>query len=208
MSIIDGNENSKDSALAAILRSCGRENTSFWGWSLETWTRVLGPDQAEFFRANGPLVDGDVRQYMAAAGYLLGCLTDIRVMGGCRRFSLATKVFGTPTVESAVAEVEGVLTQWGYSSTRLTCLDSTVCEALLLNRSPDLHDLSGDLLVEMRHGANNMKRACCPQIARALVSKGKSRQVAVTAVARELLGFIWAAACEVEKQGVKQESAA
>ena len=43
---------------------------------------------------------------------------------------------------------------------------------------------------------------------RRLISKGKSGQVAVTAVGRELLGFIWAAACEVEKQGVKQASAA
>ena len=43
---------------------------------------------------------------------------------------------------------------------------------------------------------------------RRLVSKGKSGQVAVTAVARELLGFIWAAACEVEKQMTQRENAA
>ncbi|NPV71150.1 MAG: transposase [Firmicutes bacterium] len=41
-----------------------------------------------------------------------------------------------------------------------------------------------------------------------LISKGKSPQVAVTAVARELLGFIWAAACEVEKQEIRQDGAA
>jgi hypothetical protein len=43
---------------------------------------------------------------------------------------------------------------------------------------------------------------------RRLINKGKSGPVAVTAVARELLGFVWAAACEVEKQRAKQESAA
>lgn len=43
---------------------------------------------------------------------------------------------------------------------------------------------------------------------RRLTSKGKSGQVAVTAVARELLGFIWAAACEVEKGRTQRESAA
>lgn len=41
-----------------------------------------------------------------------------------------------------------------------------------------------------------------------ILDKGKSAQVAITAVARELLGFIWAAACEVETQGLRQTSAA
>jgi transposase len=39
---------------------------------------------------------------------------------------------------------------------------------------------------------------------RRLVAKGKSGNIAITAVARELLGFIWAIACEVE-QGQFQE---
>jgi len=52
-----------------------------------------------------------------------------------------------------------------------------VCEALLLNRSTDLRDLSGDLLVEMRHGANDLKRACCLQIARALAELGYLAEV-------------------------------
>jgi hypothetical protein len=43
---------------------------------------------------------------------------------------------------------------------------------------------------------------------RRLTGKGKSPQVAVTAVARELFGFIWAAACEVEKQIARLEDAA
>ena len=43
---------------------------------------------------------------------------------------------------------------------------------------------------------------------RSLVSKGKSSGVAVTAVARELLGFIWAIAREVEQQGINRQRAA
>ena len=43
---------------------------------------------------------------------------------------------------------------------------------------------------------------------RRLIGKGKSAQVAVTAVARELLGFIWAVAYEVENQGLRQATAA
>lgn len=43
---------------------------------------------------------------------------------------------------------------------------------------------------------------------RNLVSKGKSSGIAVTAVARELLGFIWAIAREVEQQGINGQYAA
>jgi integrase len=172
MSVIKGNGQSKDSAFAAILRNCCREKMSFWGWSLEAWAHVLGPNQAEFFKVNGPLADGDVRQYMAAAGHLLGCFTDIRVMGECKRVSLANKIFGVPFVEAAVAEVEGILTQWGYSSTKRTWCESALCEALMLNRSPHLYDLSGNLLLEMRNGTSAMKRSACLQISRALVELG------------------------------------
>ncbi|MDZ4132416.1 MAG: hypothetical protein U1E11_04695 [Dethiobacteria bacterium] len=35
---------------------------------------------------------------------------------------------------------------------------------------------------------------------RKLVGKGKQKQVAIVAVARELLGFIWSVAVEAEKE--------
>ncbi|MCY0876774.1 MAG: IS110 family transposase [Firmicutes bacterium] len=40
-----------------------------------------------------------------------------------------------------------------------------------------------------------------------LISRGKDSGVAVAAVARELLGFIWAIACQVERYDVPQETA-
>jgi transposase len=33
-----------------------------------------------------------------------------------------------------------------------------------------------------------------------MISRGKHHNVAVTSVARELLGFIWAIACEAERE--------
>ncbi len=48
----------------------------------------------------------------------------------------------------------------------------------------------------------------CKKYRHLVFNKGKSTQVAITAVARELLGFTWAAACEVETQGLKQASTA
>ena len=48
----------------------------------------------QFIEVNGNLVDSETRVYMAAAGYLLGCFTDIRFMGEFKRMLLACKVFG------------------------------------------------------------------------------------------------------------------
>jgi hypothetical protein len=43
---------------------------------------------------------------------------------------------------------------------------------------------------------------------RRLVARGKRRSVAVTAVGRELLGFVWAVACLVEQSPKMAEAAA
>ena len=56
----------------------------------------------QFIEVNGDLVDNETRVYMAAAGYLLGCFTDIRFMGDFKRMLLASKVFGHEAVESAI----------------------------------------------------------------------------------------------------------
>jgi antitoxin MazE len=52
---VDGNECHKDMAIAALLRACGREKCSFWGWDELAWSRVLGASQRQFIEANGNL---------------------------------------------------------------------------------------------------------------------------------------------------------
>jgi integrase len=172
LATVEGNESGKDAAVAALLRACGREKSSFWGWDEFTWSRVLGINQAHFFRINGTLVNGGVRQYMIAAAYLLGCFTDIRFLGPFKRTQLARKVFGHAAVESSIAAVKDVLTRWGYLSSKLTPLEAAVCEALLLNRSPHLQNLSAEKLAEFRQGAPKCRHGYYLQISKALASLG------------------------------------
>ena len=169
---VDGNECHKDMAVAALLRACGREKCSFWGWDKLTWSRVLGASKKQFIEVNGNLVDSEMRVYMAAAGYLLGCFTDIRFMGEFKRMPLAYKVFGREAVESATNAVKETLIKWGYASAKLTVLEATVSEALLLNRSPHLHDLSAEKLDEFRRGGPSCRRCYYLQISRALAALG------------------------------------
>lgn len=172
LAAVEGDASSKDAAVAALLRACGREKSSFWGWNEDTWSRVLGTTQAQFFRTNGALVDGDVRQYMAAAAYLLGCFTDVRFMGAFKRTHLARKVFGRSAVESAIAAVKDVLVGWGYAAVKLTPLEATVCEALLINRSPHLHTLSTQKLAEFRRRAPKCRQSHYLQFSKALAAMG------------------------------------
>jgi integrase len=165
-------KDSKDSAVAALLRACGREKCSFWGWDEPVWSRVLGASQQQFTQVNGDMVNNDTRQYIAAAGYLLGCFTDIRFMGAFKRIVLAHKVFGHAAVESAINVVKETLDKWGYASVKVTALEAAVSEALLLNRSPYLHDLSVEKLDEFRRRSPECRRGYYLQISRVLAALG------------------------------------
>jgi hypothetical protein len=58
-------------------------------------------------------------------------------------------VFGAEPVDAAVERVCTVLADWGYRRDAQK-LEAVVCQVLLLNRSPQLEDLSTEILVELR----------------------------------------------------------
>ncbi|MHB8619800.1 MAG: tyrosine-type recombinase/integrase, partial [Chloroflexota bacterium] len=169
---VEGRDDSKDSAVAALLRSCGREQLVFWGWDEATWLRVLGPSQAEFFAAHEQRLDGRERQFLMTAAYRLGCWTDVRALGDFKRVPLAEKVFGQAVVRAAVQAVCEVVAAWGYASHNQMALGATLCEALLLNRSPNLGDLTADFLEEFRRDTVVYRRALSFQLSRALAALG------------------------------------
>ncbi|HEC34962.1 MAG TPA: site-specific integrase [Anaerolineae bacterium] len=175
LAVIPGNRSNddyKDMAAAALLRACQREQCAFWGWSQETWRRILGSTQAQFFRENRLLVDGSGRQYMIAAAYLLDCFRQVRLLGNFDRVALARKVFGDEAVEAALQPVQEALSGWGYAAAQNTALMSTVCEALLLNQSPYLHDLTAEDLEVFRCGCSESRRALLYQLSKALAALG------------------------------------
>ena len=172
LAVMEGRRSDKDMAAAALLRACHREGCTYWGWSPEIWRRILGHTQAQFFGENGSLVDGAGRQYLIAVAYLLGCFRQIRLLGNFERIALARKVFGDQAVDAALEPVQETLSGWGYAAAHNTGLMSTVCEALLLNQSPDLHDLTVEGLDEFRYGCSECRRAHFHQLGKALAALG------------------------------------
>ena len=172
LALVPGRHSDRDMAAAALLRACQREGCAYWGWSSEVWRHILGRTQAQFFCENGPLVDGAGRQYLIAVAYLLGCFRQVRLLGNFDRVALARKVFGLQAVDAALKPVQESLSGWGYAAGKNTGLMSTVCEALLLNQSPRLDDLTAEGLDEFRRGCSVCRRSHFLQLSRALAALG------------------------------------
>jgi hypothetical protein len=80
-----------DAAVAAILRVCGCEASAYWAWSATIWVRILGATQCEFRAVHPAWVDRQVRQYLIAFPYLLGCFIDLRPLGNYQRVTPAAR---------------------------------------------------------------------------------------------------------------------
>lgn len=162
-----------DAAVAAILRECAHEQSAYWGWSPSTWLRILGATQRDFRAAHPVWVDRQVRHYLIALPYLLGCFTDLRPLGNYQRVALAEKVFGPARVQAIVTRVATVLDGWGYQNAQAgRAFPRILCETLLLNRSPRLHDLSPARLDDLRRTAGPEKHSGLHQLQRALAALG------------------------------------
>src|SRR5207245_1903695 len=89
------------------------------------------------------------------------------------RVRLAPKVFGSGRIASAIDAVEEVLAGWGYAGHGSgRSIRKVVCEALLLNGSPRLSDVTVEILANLRKGAAPDTRATLHQVHRALAVLG------------------------------------
>jgi len=174
-----------DAAVAAILRHCAHEGSAYWAWSMTTWIHILGATQRAFRAAHPAWVDRQVRHYLIALPYLLGCVTDLRPLGNYKRVALAEKMFGPARIADLIARVAGVLVGWGYLNAQTgRPFPRILCEVLLLNRSPRLHDLSPAFLDDLRRTTGPEKHSLLFQLQLALAALGVMEAPAGPVVAR------------------------
>ncbi|MEE4543597.1 hypothetical protein V2S66_16650 [Streptomyces sp. V4-01] len=138
----------RDAAGLVLIRS-GELRRAFWGWSVQDWADLINTDGAEFRRHWGGQIGPNARPFLIAYAYLLGEFTAFERLGRFMRPSLARRVFGAGPVDIAVEQVCTVLADWGYRRDAQK-LETAVCQVLLLNRSPQLEDLSAEALGELR----------------------------------------------------------
>ena len=139
-------------AVAVLLVRCAQTGRTFWGWSSDEWTQLLGGDQVEF-RSNAPEWAGDeVRPYLAAQAYLLGSFTEFHRLGSFQRLNLSRRIFGCEQVDQQIERVRKVLAQWGYQIGRDddTLPPNVLGQLFLFNRSPHLEEMHTDLFDRFR----------------------------------------------------------
>lgn len=141
-------------ACAIVLGDCAVTGRSWWGWTGWDWARLAGASPTQFRSAQPLPTETTVRPLLVALGYLLGDFVEFQHLGMFNRLHLAQLVFGPAPVEAAMAQVAEVTQRWGYrSQTREDGryrLPGVLAQALLINRSPRLEDLSTEAFARLR----------------------------------------------------------
>lgn len=160
----------RSATMAVLLRECLDEGTPFWAWQHDHWVDVFGRHSRAFRDRNQARVSQSVRLEITAVAYLHGWFRDVLALGRFQRDALARRVFGDDAVDVAARRLLEPLRQWGYQvgTAHLSCLG----EALLLNESPHLEDLSAECLNRFRRAAAAGKRSLYFQLAKALAADG------------------------------------
>ena len=151
LNVIELPPDRQGAVLCVVLDEMGRRESAFWSWAEADWVEFLGPNNDDYSHR----YNKGTRRSMIAVAYLLAGLKSPQSVGRFERYPLAVKVFGRRPVDLAVDRVRSQLLQLGYDSKAADNnlrFQNAVCEALLLNRSPRLEDLSGDILDAMRRG--------------------------------------------------------
>ena len=135
-------------AKKVLLIEMHQRQRPFWAWTREEWTEILGRTW-HIFVARYPKMPM-CRQQVLTVGYLLCGFTDFHLLGGFTRESLANVTFGQKHMESIIQRVHEGMRLWGHVNQRDLAVSSATREALLLNRSPYLEELTYDFLLMMR----------------------------------------------------------
>jgi len=148
----------RSAAIAVLLRECRDADSSFWAWDHNKWVDILGQHSRAFRARNKGRVSQGVRPDIAAIAYLHAWFRDVLALGHFKRIDLARRVFGAGAVEAARKQIVELLGQWGYAGR--SALLSALCEALLLNESPHIEDLTGEILDHFRHNSRPARAPC------------------------------------------------
>ncbi len=172
LTLMDCNITSRRTTLHLLLQEMQQRQQSFWGWDPQAWLDILGSNttafEHRFHRGKS------CRPGLLAVAYLLCGFADLLALGSFYQPAFARRVFGEAVVDAAIARVRQTLQRLGFGATLARFrLPSILCLTLLVNRSPQLEDLTPDVLETVRdrsHAATSRRDYVA--LSRALVSLG------------------------------------
>jgi integrase len=162
----------KGGVVSVLLNAMRFRNSSYWGWKEEDWEEVLRPSSRMRSRVRGYRVEA--RSHLLALAVLLRRIQDPRSCGYFDRILLANRVFGKANVAKSTDRVLRMLKQWGFSDHLNWFRTLTgLCEAMVLNRSPLLEDLTTEVVQDVHgHSAMVQRKWCVQRLSCALVELG------------------------------------
>jgi len=139
-------------AVAVVLQHCVDTSRSYWAWTEWDWAGLCRGSAQEFVALRTLPTEVSVRPFVITLGYLIGGFGGFQHLGTFNRLHLATLVFGEDAVEGALGQVGEVLGRWGYRGPEnaKNRMRGSFSQALLLNRSPRLEDLTTEAFATLR----------------------------------------------------------
>lgn len=166
----------RTTVVCLLIRAMHRHGRSFWAFSSEDWHEMLGGDYYAYVRQHG--ATANARQQLIAVAYLLCGFAGLHALGRLAHHSLAEKVFGAVIVNAVVTDVLDDLQTWGYTRRgNAVGLRAALAEAMLVNRSPRLADLTREFLARLHREADaKITRRGLVLLSYALVRRGLIRE--------------------------------
>jgi integrase len=139
-------------AAGIILQHCADSGQTYRAWTGWDWARLAGSSSKEFLDSQVLPTETAVRPFLIALAWQLAGFSDFQHLGMFNRLHLAQLVFGAGHVGAALDEATAVLDRWGYRSQVRDGeykLPGVLAQALLINRSPRLADLSTEAFARL-----------------------------------------------------------
>jgi integrase len=140
-------------AAAIVLQQCADSGFAYWAWTAWDWARLCGSSAEEFLAARALPTERAVRPFLVALAYLTSGFTGFQHLGMFNRLHLAQLIFGSEAIDAATSHAAAVLDQWGYRSQARDGehrLPGVLAQALLINGSPRLQDLTTEAFTQVR----------------------------------------------------------
>jgi len=134
-----------------LLREMYQSNKTLWAYTNEDWQEILCTGYEAFEQRYK--INAGLRPTVLIIAYLLSGFTEFHLLGLYRPKHLAKRIFGDTAIDAVSQQILGVLRSSGYAQQNTEKIIGCLCEALLVNRSVRVEDLTLDILKSIRNRA-------------------------------------------------------
>lgn len=156
-----------------LLLEIERRGRSFWGWSNIQWVKTICKESDLFIMRHNH-ASPDARQQVMAVAYLLCGFKELTKIGNYFKYDFAVRVFGKDVMEASLRRIKEALQGLGYIGNTIQAnWPGSLSEALLINKSPFIDELTYEVLQQVRENSPSPHAARgSVAISRALYSLG------------------------------------